>query len=92
MRHETWVGGGKKIEDTQVTRVGGVPTFIDHIRNTTRPATREEIAALLAEEREEKREQAKTRLITAAINQKGNGPWGQMIYDLLIVLGHVEPD
>ena len=87
-----WVGGGNKIEDIQITRVGGLPTFIDHIKGTTRPATAEETSDLVSEEREGKIQQAKSRLIAAAKSQKGTGPWGQVIYDLLTVLGHVEPD
>ena len=80
------------VQDIEITHVVGVATVIDHIIGTSRPATIEETAPLLAQEKATKLEEAKARAITAIKANATASPWGKILYDLAVSQGLIEPE
>jgi len=92
MRNQGWNQKGKLIEDLELTRVAGAPTVIDHIAGITRPATTEEEAQLILEEKETKRHEARAKAIADIKANRDNTPWGRILYDLALSQGWIEPE
>jgi len=92
MRNQTWNQQGQIVEDTELTRVSGIATAIDHITGTSRPATSKEAKLILDSEKEIKRQDAEAKAIADIKSNQSASPWGKILYNLAIAKRWIEPE
>ena len=89
MRTQTWEQS-QLIEDREICRKAGVAIVKDCLAETERPATVEEEASLVSEERLQKQVKAKAELIQAILDNATQTPWGKIFYSLAVSQGWIE--